>query len=69
MKIRKRPLCLTAFALAVVLLCLPAELSEKLHRMPTAPPEILTGTIARMEPGGMTVWLTKTNYPDALGSS
>lgn len=65
MKIRKRPLCLTALALAVVLLCLPAELFRKASPDVTAHPEILTGTICRMEPGGMTVWLTKTNYPDA----
>lgn len=65
MKIRKRPLCLTALALAVVLLCLPAELFRKASPDATAHPEILTGTICRMEPGGMTVWLTKTNYPDA----
>lgn len=51
--------------LAVVLLCLPAELLEKLHRMSQLIRRFSPAPSARMEPGGMTVWLTKTNYPDA----
>ena len=60
----KRPLCLAALFLALILLCLPAELWIK------DPPEgaedlsVLTGTVSRIEPGGTAVWLTHTNFSD-----
>lgn len=60
----KRPLCLAALLLALIFLCLPAELWMK------DPPEgaedlpVLTGTVSRIEPGGTAVWLTHTNLSD-----
>ena len=57
MIIRKRPLCLAALLLALVLLCLPTDLWMMDPPTVQECPAILTGTISRMEPGGKTVWL------------
>ena len=64
MFIIKRPLCLAALGLALVLLCLPADLWIKDPPAERERPPVLTGIICHMEPDGMTVWLTDTNYPD-----
>lgn len=49
----------------LVLLCLPADLWMTDPPAAQECPAVLTGTVCRMEPGGMTVWLTQTNYPGA----
>lgn len=64
MFIIKRPLCLAALGLALVLLCLPADLWIKDPPAERERPPVLTGIICHMEPDGMTVWLTDTNYLD-----
>lgn len=59
---KKRPLCLAALVLTLALLLLPGELFFKSSPLEgRGRPELLTGEIRRIEPGGRTVWLAKTN--------
>ena len=60
----KRPLCLAALFLALILLCLPADLWMKDPPEGAEDPSVLTGTVCRIEPGGTAVWLTHTNLSD-----
>lgn len=63
---RKRPLCLTALFLTLLLLILPADLWMQASPLPEGrgSPEVLTGEICGIEPGGKAVSLKNTNLSD-----
>lgn len=60
----KRPLCLAAFLLTLLFLFLPADLFRKTLPEDGKWPDVLVGTIRRIEPDGKKVWLADTNFPD-----
>ena len=63
---KKRPLCLAALFLTLLLLALPAELWMKASPLPEGrgSPEALTGEICGIDPGGKAVSLRHTNVSD-----
>ena len=63
---KKRPLCLAAFFLTLLLLLLPAEIWMKASPLPEGrgSPEALTGEICGIDPGGKAVSLKHTNLSD-----